>query len=346
MERDNTLDVMKGLGIILVIIGHISQNIALNQVIYTFHMPLFFFASGFALFFSLRKKENFKKFFSKKFFSIIIPYAIFSLIFLIYWIILERRFREPSSASVLSIFLNIFISKADAQLYPTNAVLWFLPCLFSSLIISYFLINNFKKKYILISVFIFIAGFALASNKIFIPFALETAMIAQLFVALGYNFKLLDISNKLNNKFLNYIIFLFLLFLLLIICKVNGPVNMLSHNYNNPIYFIVGALSGIGIIYYFASFINSKIKLKTCLTYLGQSSLNLMILHEPVKRILIKLVSIIFGISQYILRNNIFFIILLTIILIILLIPFNYIIKNYLPFLIGKRKVKVIMYGK
>ena len=348
MERDNILDIAKGLGIILVIMGHISQNALLSRFIYTFHMPLFFFASGISLFFTLQKQDNFKKFFSKKFFSIIVPYIIFSIIFLAYWIVLEKHFREPSSTSALSVFLNIFVSKADIQLYPTNAVLWFLPCLFSSLIISYFLIKLFKKKYVLVSVIIFAIGFILSNSKIYMPFALETAMIAQLFVILGYAFKSIKVSNEnvLNNKFLNYIIFPLLLVLLLIIIKLNGTVNMLSHIYNNPVYFVIGALSGIGIVFTLANFINYKIKFAKYLIYLGKSSFVLMIVHEPVKRILIKLASTICSVSQEFLRTNILSVVILTILLILILIPVNYIINNYMPFLIGKRKVKVSNYGK
>lgn len=43
-ERKNYIDVMRGLGMILVIWAHIFQNsaIPINKYIYAFHMPLFF----------------------------------------------------------------------------------------------------------------------------------------------------------------------------------------------------------------------------------------------------------------------------------------------------------------
>lgn len=50
------LDAMKGMGILLVVLGHVSLIEPLNTVIYAFHMPLFFFISGF-LFFSSRKEH-------------------------------------------------------------------------------------------------------------------------------------------------------------------------------------------------------------------------------------------------------------------------------------------------
>lgn len=44
-KRIEALDVAKGIGIILVIIGHLSSSY-LHDWIYSFHMPLFFIISG------------------------------------------------------------------------------------------------------------------------------------------------------------------------------------------------------------------------------------------------------------------------------------------------------------
>lgn len=45
-ERLPWLDVLKGIGIILVAIGHIYHNQVIFNWLYSFHMPLFFFAAG------------------------------------------------------------------------------------------------------------------------------------------------------------------------------------------------------------------------------------------------------------------------------------------------------------
>lgn len=47
-NRDNTFDIIKGIGILLVIIGHLAHGYGvLIPIIYTFHMPLFFIVSGY-----------------------------------------------------------------------------------------------------------------------------------------------------------------------------------------------------------------------------------------------------------------------------------------------------------
>lgn len=45
MERDNTLDAMKGVAIIAMVIGHLSDYG--RGLIYSFHMPLFFILAGY-----------------------------------------------------------------------------------------------------------------------------------------------------------------------------------------------------------------------------------------------------------------------------------------------------------
>lgn len=48
MERNRIVDIMKGLGICLVIMGHVlTYGSVLSKFILSFHMPLFFFLSGF-----------------------------------------------------------------------------------------------------------------------------------------------------------------------------------------------------------------------------------------------------------------------------------------------------------
>lgn len=45
-ERDKSIDIARGLAIILVVVGHSGINQYFWNLIYFFHMPLFFFISG------------------------------------------------------------------------------------------------------------------------------------------------------------------------------------------------------------------------------------------------------------------------------------------------------------
>ncbi|MCH5337433.1 MAG: acyltransferase family protein [Acetatifactor sp.] len=80
-ERLNYLDMLKGIGIVLVVLGHtptLSEDI--RTWIISFHMPLFFIVSGILFAFKDSSREPFRPYLSKRFKSTMIPYFWFSLL--------------------------------------------------------------------------------------------------------------------------------------------------------------------------------------------------------------------------------------------------------------------------
>ena len=75
MERSKWIDVYKGIGIILVVSGHIFNGL-IRDLIFLFHMPLFFFISGY-----LFKSKNYFNYFTKKSLSLLLPYVSFLIVF-------------------------------------------------------------------------------------------------------------------------------------------------------------------------------------------------------------------------------------------------------------------------
>lgn len=134
-SRNLVLDIMKGIGILLVVIGHnFDNNSKIFIYIYSFHMPLFFLLSGYFF----KYEHNFKKFINKKTYSIIMPYLYFSLIS----IILYNMFIS-SNLYALSTFF--FSNRLGMGNIPYNTPLWFLSCLFL-ISMFYYLIYIIKNK--------------------------------------------------------------------------------------------------------------------------------------------------------------------------------------------------------
>lgn len=75
-DRNSNIDLVKGIGIILLIIGHISDG-NLQKVIYSFHMPLFVVMSGFLFTYPLDKRG----FIIQRAKSLLYPYVSFNLIY-------------------------------------------------------------------------------------------------------------------------------------------------------------------------------------------------------------------------------------------------------------------------
>lgn len=329
-KRDKVIDVAKGIGIILVILAHVlkGKNIFVLEVIYYFHMPLFFFISGLLSYYD--KSNNFKEFLLKKFKSIIIPYIVFSIISFMYWALIERKLRNQMDVSLLENFLNIFIFRVDENKYIYNIVLWFLPCLFVSEIILYVYRKMTNIIGMLISLINLSIGLILAKSSLIFPFALETALIASFFMYIGFLYKKFNLQISNINKKILALMFILSNIIIIISNSLNLKVNMLNHEYSNIYLFILASFSGITIIF----LLSNKIRNNKILNFLGKNSLMLMCLHEPLKRFIIKLWSIIFKISIDVIRCNLLLSLILTIIIICFILPIivvknKYKIKNY-----------------
>lgn len=80
--RIDTIDIIKGIGILLVIFGHVNTEGQLSRFfIYSFHMPLFFFFSGVVA----HSSGNLMKDLIKSFRSLYIPFAIFTSIDILFF---------------------------------------------------------------------------------------------------------------------------------------------------------------------------------------------------------------------------------------------------------------------
>lgn len=132
-KRLKEIDIAKGIGIILTIIGHrTSGNI--QSFIYTFHMPLFFILSGFFL---DSKKDNNK---------LLSSYIMYSFIFLFL-----RVFFFEIDESLIYIILGKCIQTIS---FFGIHVLWFLSSLWLSKIILQKLLSKYHLKTCSIIVFL------------------------------------------------------------------------------------------------------------------------------------------------------------------------------------------------
>lgn len=118
-------DLAKGIGIILVVLGHFfpegSPNwyAVMRQVIYSFHMPLFLFVSGF-VYMHTRRDISYGAFLMKKVKRIVIPYFLVSFLFIAIKLVPQALSIYVKNPVTLSSFLKVFY-------YPEAAVsFWYL----------------------------------------------------------------------------------------------------------------------------------------------------------------------------------------------------------------------------
>ena len=178
-ERREVIDCAKGVAILLVVLGHI--NSPFGAFIFSFHMPLFFFLSG--LF--INERSEAKAFVKKNFIRLIIPFFIFGI--LGWFIELIKDLTLNRSIENLNDSLMGFFWMDASQLHHYGFVLWFLPALFWTRLIIYFLI-----KYCAFSalglLFLALVMVTFAVNLSLLPFGLDKGLTALPWTCFGYMF--------------------------------------------------------------------------------------------------------------------------------------------------------------
>lgn len=143
-NRLNWIDWAKFIAIAFVVFGHIPQERGGFPVTYIiqFHMPLFFFVSGF-----LTKKEVFNSQILRKYTStLIIPYLIYNIIFYPYWIT-RHSIQCPDAGFfdyIRPIIGTLLLQQETAYSISLNGVTWFIAAL---LVMRLILSVSYRYKY-------------------------------------------------------------------------------------------------------------------------------------------------------------------------------------------------------
>lgn len=127
-DRIESIDVMKGVGILLLLLSHsISGESQLKTWIFSFHMPLFFWCTGYLIVANHPHREalkgKLKTLIARKTLSVLVPYVIFSLMIVAYLFLLELLHSHTFDTTA---FVENLLSIATLRGIES---LWFLPCL-------------------------------------------------------------------------------------------------------------------------------------------------------------------------------------------------------------------------
>lgn len=338
-HRIDWLDICKGLGIILVVLGHAPLPSDIKAFIYSFHMPLFFFLSGFV--FSTKKYYNFFDFFKNRFSRLIIPYFLLSAILTIVYITYEKAINEYPF-TVTEVILGFIYSNSEHL--KIAVPLWFLTCIFIVSLIFYFISKLKKDIWILFILFILsIIGF-LSNNFIDsrLSWNVDTALTATVFFGIGYLTRKNShiFINKKNIQIVDLTIITFsLTFLFSYLNSRISRIDMLGNTYNNYFYFYIAALSGIAT----CILISILIKKSTVFSFLGKNTITILAFHLNIFILInftFKLLINNFG-FQIQVFDSFWWSIIYTGTTLIVLIPIIIFINRHVPFLVGLPKQKL-----
>ena len=181
--RIQWIDIAKGITIIAMIIGHsVPYGSSIRNLIFSFHMPLFFILTGY----TMREDADFKELCSglkKDFLRLIVPMLLFQSVNFFLSVLL----RGESFHSAFLFYLKqvIWASAVDVNGYPALGALWFLVVMFWSKsfyrgIRFYFPSQYSGAIYMLMAVL----G-KMISARVWLIQSFDIAMVAVLFLWLG-----------------------------------------------------------------------------------------------------------------------------------------------------------------
>lgn len=240
-KRYDNIDVLKGLGIILVLLTHINAALSWERFYTAFYMPLFFWASGY-----LYHNSPGKSFLNKKIKTLIFPYLIAA----VGYMVLDFHRFGFSLTFTKKLLWGVFFYPTTDAMPGYGAALWFIPCLFVVEVSFWLLQNTIDKRYHTIIVTAVTGlGFILAeyfSGQIYrLPWCIDTATMAIGIFYFGYLCRSFELEKfMLKIKTFPLIISLFFLSHF---CRLNS-ISMWANIYGDKFLFLFNAVSGVVIM--------------------------------------------------------------------------------------------------
>ena len=298
--RNATIDIAKGIGILSVVLCHnwiAYNNHELFRVIYSFHMPLFFFISG--IFFN--PNGTFKFFVSNKFESLLKPYFVV-LISLFVYNCVSTLVTKSSFDAVRYFFKLLYGSSSTLNWAP----LWFLPHLFLVFIAAWFIHHTIFRhlqhqyyKGIFLSVMLVVGIFTIQTfwltpadpfglnlilykqNQLHgLPFDVDIILVTLPFFLFGA----LSAKKMETFQFNRFYTALCLIIFIGLHYAYNYSIALHLRQYDDLVVSTLQIITGIYLIFSIASLCTKYEILSKVLSYIGQASLFILIFHYPIQR--------------------------------------------------------------
>lgn len=275
-QRFASIDIAKGIGIVLVVIGHLigvtgyeaSGLTYAKSFLYQFHVPLFFFLSG--LFFN--PDEKWKPFLIKKLKRLYLPFVIANLFFLLCDVILRAICSIPivpldDFKHAVKIILQLAVS-------PMGGATWFLIALLRATIF-FKLLRMFCRNDVALLLICICIGVCGMYFKI--GYTVSASMVAIMYYCFGY-FSKNGIKRICTINWPVLLLIFAVLSVLLVILKPYNQVDVSASIYSSRILAIVGSVVGIVSTLVLSELI-AKLGHSGWIEFIGRNTMSVLIGH-------------------------------------------------------------------
>lgn len=268
-QRDKTIDIYKGILIMLMLVGHAKIDKGLRNTIYSFHMFAFVLMSGYFYRSGGLLKDKIKKLIN----GILKPYAFFCVFYCIFG---GGTLQDRLITSLMGMS---FSKKLFVDIESIGPV-YFLLMLFCTRLVFLF-IDHFSKnemqRFLGVGA-LSLAGYCLGLKGYWLPWSLDCALYCLAFYYIGLLLRKYNILNLLkSNRYMYFVLLSFWMF------SLNyGAMELATRKYNDYGFFMIGSLAGILVIYLFCTYLSEKLpeKMQRVMLTIGQSTVYILIVHR------------------------------------------------------------------
>lgn len=300
-ERNKYWDIVKGVGILSIVIGHVCCPVMLRKFVYTFHLVIFYFVA--AYFYNENKYgDKPSEYFITRFKNMWIKYFLYStaLVLLHNFFFKYNFYTNMNQYTFSDLLVNISKNLIFASGEPFTAALWFVATLIIAnglfAVIVYIsrkisLILNKEKnkqyiKYISIVIITFLVGSIgvfLNNNKLEILYQVHTSLLILPIYTLAYFSKIILTKYNKRIKDVKWYIYLILsilsaFFLYLIISKKGMEIELAQEQINGYMFYIISII-GICFCLSISKVIEKISFISNIMSVVGKRSFTIMALH-------------------------------------------------------------------
>ena len=339
-QRIEWLDNLRAIAIFFVVLGHtVGLPGHVEKLIFSFHMPIFFWISGLFARESIRD-ETFWGFIAKRWRKRLIPYLSFSVISYVAWFCLFRHFGSQAEMNISPIrpLIGFFYGNGINDWMVTNTVLWFFLCLFVTEIFFYFVIKVPSKLWMVL----LLAGFSIVGyldvyynppDGFRLPWDMDIALTTVVFYGAGYLSKGYVLGNKKSTPW-RWLVMLLSLVIYAVFSLLNRKVALVAGVYGNYFYFYAAAIAGI-CFWMEVAYVIPTSKL---LSKIGRNTLIIFSLHLLVFPFITAVLVYGLKMPSQLKFESASLSLAYAVISILVLLPISDLINRYAPFILGESR--------
>ena len=338
-QRIKWLDNLRAIAIFFVVLGHtVGLPAHVEKLIFSFHMPIFFWISGLFARESIRD-ETLGGFISKRWRKRLIPYLSFSVISYVAWFCLFRHFGSQAEMNISPIrpLIGFFYGNGINDWLVTNTVLWFFLCLFVTEIFFYFVIKVPSRLWMVL-----LAGFSIVGyldvyynppDGFRLPWNTDIAFTTVVFYGAGYLSKGYVLGNNKSTPW-RWVVMVLSLVLYATFSLLNRKVALVAGVYGNYFYFYAAAMAGICFWMEFAYMLPTS----RFFSKIGRNTLTIFSLHLLVFPFITAVLVYGLKMPSQLKFESASLSLAYAVISILVLLPISDLINRYAPFILGESR--------